>query len=126
MGKDLCFYSVSTDGTIANWTMSKNELNMEIVMHLKLVQHKVKDELDQDLTSSGSAGGCCFDFNSKSQHLFLVGTEEGYIHKCSRAYSGQYLESYDGHHMPVYAVKWNPFHENIFLSCSADWTVKVR
>jgi dynein intermediate chain 1 len=27
--------------------------------------------------------------------------------------------------MAVYAVKWNPFHENIFLSCSADWTVKI-
>jgi dynein intermediate chain 1 len=27
--------------------------------------------------------------------------------------------------MAVYALKWNPFHPRIFLSCSADWTVKV-
>ena len=54
-----------------------------------------------------------------------MGTEEGKIHKCSKAYSGQYLETYEGHHMAVYAVRWNPFHPRIFISCSADWTVKV-
>ena len=27
--------------------------------------------------------------------------------------------------MTVYAVKWNYFHPNVFLSCSADWTVKL-
>jgi dynein intermediate chain 1, axonemal len=25
----------------------------------------------------------------------------------------------------VYAVKWNPYHEDVFLSCSADWTIKM-
>ena len=27
--------------------------------------------------------------------------------------------------MAVYSVRWNPVHPNIFLSASADWTVKV-
>ena len=27
--------------------------------------------------------------------------------------------------MAVYAVKWNPYHSKIFISCSADWTVKI-
>ena len=27
--------------------------------------------------------------------------------------------------MAVYTVKWNKFHPKIFLSCSADWTVKM-
>lgn len=76
-------------------------------------------------TLSGLASGCCFDFNQTQDHLFVVGTEEGSIHKCSKAYSGQYLETYVGHHMAVYAVKWNPFHERIFITCSADWTVKL-
>ena len=38
----------------------------------------------------------------------------------------RYLETYEGHHMAVYAVRWNPFHPRVFISCSADWTVKVR
>merc|ERR1712046_161261 len=81
---------------------------------------------DNDETSlAGLAGGLCFDFNKKSEHLFLVGTEEGRIHKCSKAFSGQYLETYEGHSMAVYTVRWNPFHERIFISASADWTVKL-
>ena len=27
--------------------------------------------------------------------------------------------------MAVYAVRWNHFHPKVFLSCSADWTVKL-
>ena len=56
---------------------------------------------------------------------FLVGTEEGKIHLCSKAYSGQYLQTFDAHNMAVYAVKWNHFHPRVFLSCSADWTVRL-
>ena len=123
LGKELNFYSISSDGRVANWSMSKNELKMEPVMHLKIMNPS-KDEPDE-ASLSGLAAGCCFDFSEKQKHLFVVGTEEGNIHKCSKAYSGQYLETYEGHHMAVYSVKWNPFHENIFISCSADWTVKV-
>ena len=126
MGKDLSFYSISTDGSVLNWTMSKNELIMEPIMLLKLAHATRKNDLlEQETNKTGLAGGCCFDFNKKFENLFLVGTEEGFIHQCSKAYNGQYLETYGGHHMPVYEVKWNPFHERIFLSCSADWTVKL-
>jgi dynein intermediate chain 1, axonemal len=123
LAKELNFYSISSDGRVANWIMSKNELKMEPVMQLKIVS-TAKDDPDES-SLSGLAGGCCFDFNRFSEHLFIVGTEEGKLHKCSKAYSGQYLETYSGHHMAVYAVRWNPFHERCFLSCSADWTVKL-
>jgi dynein intermediate chain 1, axonemal len=67
----------------------------------------------------------CFDFNKQNDQLFLVGTEEGKIHLCSRAYAGQYLETYEGHYLAVYAVKWNTFHPRVFMSCSADWKIKM-
>jgi len=123
MGKELNFYSISSDGCVANWSMSKNELKMELVMQLKLV-NRIKDE-PEEFNLGGLASGCCFDFNQSLVHLFIVGTEEGNIHQCSLAYSGQYLETYEGHHMTVYTVKWNPFHDRVFISCSADWTVKI-
>lgn len=123
LAKELNFFSISSDGQVASWIMSKNELKMEPVMQLKLVTNS-KDDPDE-VNLSGLAGGCCFDFNKYSEHLFIVGTEEGKIHKCSKAYNGQYLETYQGHHMAVYALKWNPFHPRVFLSCSADWTVKI-
>lgn len=126
LAKELNFYSISSDGKVANWIMSKNELKMEPVMMLKLVSAGPGGaEVDEETSLTGLAGGCCFDFNRKSEHLFIVGTEEGKIHKCSKAYSGQYLETYEGHNMAVYAVKWNTYHPRIFLSSSADWTVKM-
>ncbi len=124
IGKELNFYSISSDGAVVNWSLSKNELLMEPVIQLKLDTSLKSDQEESAIT--GLAGGCCFDFSNKQDHLFLVGTEEGNIHKCSKSYSGQYLQTYEGHHMAIYAVKWNPFHEETFISCSADWTIKVR
>ena len=57
----------------------------------------------------GLEAGVCVDFNQHSDHLFIVGTEEGHIHKCSKAYSGQYLQSFAGHDMTVYSLQWNPY-----------------
>jgi dynein intermediate chain 1 len=39
------------------------------------------------------AGGCCFAFNPFQETSFLVGTEEGRIHRCSLDYSGQFLQT---------------------------------
>ena len=32
---------------------------------------------------------------------------------------------HQAHQMAVYNVTWNPFHANVFATCSADWTVKI-
>ena len=69
--------------------------------------------------------GTCFDFDKNQDQLFLVCTEEGSVYKCSKAYTNQFLDTYDAHHMAVYSVHWNSFHPKIFLTCSADWTVKI-
>lgn len=73
----------------------------------------------------GLAGGMCFDFNKTNDSLFLVGTEEGYIHLCNTAFTSQYMETYKDHYLAVYSVKWNEYHPKTFLSCSADWTIKL-
>lgn len=122
--KDINFFSVSSDGRVTNWILNKNELVNEEVMELKMFNTDKKGDVDEDGVV-GLAGGSCFDFNKKSQHLFVVGTEEGSITTYSKAYNSRALESYDGHHMSVYGLKWNPFHPRVFLSCSADWTVKL-
>lgn len=68
----------------------KNDLEPEEVIKLKLVidQDKELVENKKEAFLYGLAGGMCFDFNSQQDHLFLVGTEEGKIHLCSKAYSG--------------------------------------
>nr|KAF6484042.1 dynein axonemal intermediate chain 1 [Rousettus aegyptiacus] len=69
--------------------------------------------------------GTAFDFHKEIDYMFLVGTEEGKIYKCSKSYSSQFLDTYDAHNMAVDAVSWNPYHTKVFMSCSSDWTVKI-
>jgi WD40 repeat protein len=88
--------------------------------------HNETDEnvLDPDVKDS-LASGSCFDFHPTQSHLFIVGTEEGSLHLCSKNFSGQYLETFEGHCMRVNSVRWNGFHDRLFLSCSEDKTVKL-
>ena len=125
LAKNLNFFSVSSDGRVTLWTLAKSELEYADLMQLKLLNSKSKGDEEEDSALLGLAGGCCFDFSKLSEHLFLVGTEEGWIHKCSKAYNSEYLANYAGHYMAVYTVRWNPFHHKVFASCSADWTAKL-
>jgi dynein intermediate chain 1 len=123
LAKNLNFFSISSDGRVTLWTMSKSELQYTDVMELKLsgIANSGPEEGGEETSLVGLAGGTSFDFHSTSEHLFIVGTEEGKIHKCSKAYNSQYLDTYNGHYMSVYAVHWNKFHSRVFLSSSADW-----
>lgn len=87
ISKKYNFYSISSDGRVMNWILMKNKLEPEEVIKLKLTGKNS----DEEATSLiGLAAGLCFDFNKDPEykHIFIVGTEEGKIHKCSRAYSG--------------------------------------
>jgi len=128
----LSFYSISADGRVSTWLLMKDKLESEELMALKLISDGAGaasngggNGEEEDTGLSGLAGGLCFDFHKENQDLFLIGTEEGRIHKCSKSFSGQYLDTYEGHSMAVYTVRWNDFHPNIFISSSADWTVKL-
>ena len=70
-------------------------------------------------------GGTAFDFHVDKDYLYLVGSEEGKLHVCSKAYSSTFLDTYEAHHMAVYRVAWNHYHTQIFITCSADWTIKI-
>ncbi|KAJ3105764.1 cytoplasmic dynein with WD40 domain [Phlyctochytrium planicorne] len=121
------FFSISSDGRVAQWTLLQNELVYTDVIRLRYDKDGAVKDLpaQDDEPLFGLSGGCCFDFHKTIDHLFVVGTEEGRIHKCSKSYSSQYLLSFEGHQMAVYTVRYNPFHGNVFLSASADWTVRL-
>lgn len=73
----------------------------------------------------GSGCGTAFDFHKQKNYLFLVGTEEGKVHVCSKAYTSHFIDSIDAHNMAVYKVSWNHYHPKIYITCSADWNVKI-
>ncbi|KAG8537874.1 hypothetical protein GDO81_023655, partial [Engystomops pustulosus] len=74
---------------------------------------------------SRQAPGMCFDFLPTDPNIYLAGTEEGHIHKCSCSYNEQFLDTYRAHKGPVYKLAWSPFCPDVFLSCSADWCIHL-
>jgi len=50
--------------------------------------------------------GFSCDLYRAAPRSYLVGTEDGAIHKCSRSYP-EYLENYLGHSGPVYRLRWS-------------------
>ncbi|XP_066471926.1 dynein axonemal intermediate chain 1 isoform X1 [Tiliqua scincoides] len=123
MDNNLNFFSVSSDGRIVSWTLVKNELVHTDVIKLLVEGTTMEGPGGLQLQTVGC--GTSFDFHKKIDYLFLVGTEEGKIYKCSKTYSSQFLDIFDAHHMAVDAVSWNPYHGKVFISCSSDWTVKI-
>jgi dynein intermediate chain 1 len=117
------FFSVSSDGRVVSWTIIKSELLFTEIVTLS-IEAPPGDSTDTGVVATLGCG-TCFDFNKQQDHVFLVCTEEGKVHKCSKAYINQFLDTVDAHHMAVYSVCWNTFHPKIYLTCSADWTVKI-
>ncbi|CAO2588279.1 Dynein axonemal intermediate chain 4, partial [Lemmus lemmus] len=121
--------SISADGRISKWIIRKG-LDCHDLMRLRRttvasLKKGVEKEKKGEALISRQAPGMCFAFHPKDTNVYLVGTEEGLIHKCSCSYNEQYLETYRGHKGPVYKVTWNPFCPDVFLSCSADWGVMI-
>ena len=72
---------------------------------------------------SRQAAGLCFDFCPDDATTYVVGTEEGTMHRCSISYTEQYLETFSPHHGPVNRVRFSPKWPQLFLSCSSDWSL---
>eukprot|EP01006_Ploeotia_vitrea_P028956 TRINITY_DN61585_c0_g1_i1.p1 TRINITY_DN61585_c0_g1~~TRINITY_DN61585_c0_g1_i1.p1 ORF type:complete len:854 (+),score=67.85 TRINITY_DN61585_c0_g1_i1:36-2597(+) len=127
-GKDRgeSLISISADGRVTDWSIKKG-LECTNLIRLKRVPNKQQGitEVRGDALLSRQSGGMCVDFNASERMIYIVGTEDGTIHKCSTSYNEQYLQDYAGHAGPVYRCRWSPFCSEIFLTCSADWTAKM-
>ncbi|XP_053549195.1 dynein axonemal intermediate chain 4 [Bombina bombina] len=120
--------SISADGRIIKWNIRKG-LDCIDLMKLKRTDEKISKNYNFEKEKRGEAyisrqaPGMCFDFLPKDSSVYLAGTDEGYIHKCSCSYNEQFLDTYRGHKGPIYKVVWSPFCPDVFLSCSADWCI---
>ncbi|XP_042662508.1 dynein axonemal intermediate chain 4 isoform X2 [Tyto alba] len=126
-GKKERLMCISADGRITEWLIQKR-LDCTDLMKIKRTESKKKKlpgekERKSEALILQQAAGMCFDFHPKDTNFYLAGTEEGHIHKCSCSCNEQFLETYRGHKGPVYKVAWNPFSTDMFLSCSADWSI---
>ena len=106
--------SISSDGKVLEWNLKKG-LAVSTLMVLNR-----GGQGEGWITRV--AAGISFDFVPDDLTSYIVGTEEGSIHRCSVSYNEQYLDTYTGHEGPVYRIKFSPKWPKIFLSCSSDWT----
>uniref|UniRef100_A0A1B0D676 Dynein intermediate chain 2, ciliary n=1 Tax=Phlebotomus papatasi TaxID=29031 RepID=A0A1B0D676_PHLPP len=120
---ELNFYSASTDGRVFNWVLMQNKLAITPIMTLYLDRDLGGCPDGTDIKLKGCA--TCMVFHPTNSEIFLVGTEEGLIFKCSTAYSSKYLMTYQAHYLPIYRIDFNKYNSNIFASCSGDWRIKV-
>ncbi|NWV99915.1 WDR78 protein, partial [Machaerirhynchus nigripectus] len=118
---------ISGDGRVTQWFIQQR-LDCFDLMTIKRTQSGKKKlpgkkERKSEAPISQQAAGMCFDFHPEDTDIFLAGTEEGHIHCCSCSGKEQILGTYRGHKGPVYKVAWNPSSTDMFLSCSADWSI---
>lgn len=57
--------------------------------------------------------------------MYFVGTDEGCIHKCSINNLHHHMDVFLAHNGPVYSMQFSPFCSKIFLTCGADWCVRI-
>nr|XP_041573660.1 dynein intermediate chain 4, axonemal isoform X2 [Taeniopygia guttata] len=118
---------ISGDGRMTQWFIQQR-LDCTDVMKIKRTESGKKNlpggrERKSEGPISRQAAGMCFDFHPEDPDVFLAGTEEGHIYCCSCSGKEQILGTYRGHKGPVYKVAWNPSSTDMFLSCSADWSI---
>ncbi|XP_051481720.1 dynein axonemal intermediate chain 4 [Apus apus] len=126
-GRKERLISISADGRVTQWFVQKR-LDCTDLMKIKRTGSEKRElpsekEWKSETGISHQAAGMCFAFHPKDTDLYLAGTEEGHIHKCSCSGKEQFLETYRGHNGPVYKVTWHPFSTDMFLSCSADRSI---
>uniref|UniRef100_A0A3Q3XBA1 Dynein axonemal intermediate chain 4 n=1 Tax=Mola mola TaxID=94237 RepID=A0A3Q3XBA1_MOLML len=123
--------SAAEDGRISKWFLSNNGLDCTDLMKLRKDIHTKKKTTENkteertEIVLSALTPGLSLDFHPTDSSIYLVGTGEGLIHKCSSSNSQQFLETYWKHFCPVTCVSWSPLSPDVFLSCSSDWTIHL-
>jgi len=126
-------FSASSDGRVTIWTIGREELRHHDVVKLDYIPPPSAAEDGANGSGGetveamvgGVAGATCLAVHPTDPSIFVVGTEDGDIRMCSLAYHTQSLQRFAEHTMAVYTLAWNPHHPDIFLSASADWSVRM-
>lgn len=79
--------------------------------------------LDVPITRHPAA--LCIIWHPRIDHIYLVGTDEGCIHKCSTHYLNQHMEVFRAHTGPVYDMQFSPFMGHLLVSCGADNAIRL-
>jgi len=112
--------SISIDGRVLQWSIKKG-----MCLHpLMTLQRQTIANSESKLPNI--AMGLCIDFPEGGDSLtYVAGSEDGSLFMCSRSYTEQHVSQIKGHAGPVTKIKFSPMDKNIFLTCSADSSIKL-
>lgn len=136
--------SVSADGRVVQWIVGKSiEKIAPDLMHLQRQsgQHREAAFLDgvqqadeaagkrrrhnKEAMLTRQCGGMCFDICPTDTAIYIVGTEDGSVFQCNKSQTENYDLDYLPHAELVYRIRWSPYSTRYFLTCSADWTMRL-
>lgn len=116
---------------------------MHDVLQVALTQQKFMQQAhvlnhNSTIQRTLDLSGTCLSFSCEDKNLFVVGSENGGIYKCSLQTStppsldfheadlqSPIKFSFRPHYGPVYDISCSPFHRNLFLSCATDTTTRM-
>ncbi|XP_012136931.2 dynein axonemal intermediate chain 4 [Megachile rotundata] len=78
-----------------------------------------------DVSFNRSPGALVLRRHPTSTMLYFVASDEGCIYKCSTNYLYQHIHSFLAHDGPVYSMMFSPYCPKIFLTCGADWCIRI-
>lgn len=120
------------DGRINRFTSTKtHDFICSPMMRVSTVEGKLKGLetaktcLKVDVPITRYPAVLCMKWHPTIDHVYLVGTDEGCIHKCSTHYLNQHIDVYRAHAGPVYGMEYSPFMNTLMVSCGADSAIRL-
>ncbi|XP_004930498.3 dynein axonemal intermediate chain 4 [Bombyx mori] len=120
------------DGRINKFTNTKtHDFICSPMMRISTVEGKMKGLeatkacLKVDVPITRYPAALCIKWHPNVEHVYLVGTDEGCIHKCSTHYLNQHIEVFKAHAGPVYGMEYSPFMSSLLVSCGADGAIRL-
>uniref|UniRef100_A0A087XPQ0 Dynein axonemal intermediate chain 4 n=1 Tax=Poecilia formosa TaxID=48698 RepID=A0A087XPQ0_POEFO len=122
--------SVSGDGRITKWLILHNDFNCVDLMILKRSSGGRKQSIGGGQSKTENVllpltTVLCIDFHPDDTGIYVIGTWDGSMHKCSLSNSDHFLDTYCKHPSPVTHIEWSPIYSDVFLSTSSDGTIQL-
>uniref|UniRef100_A0A3B3X3S0 Dynein axonemal intermediate chain 4 n=1 Tax=Poecilia mexicana TaxID=48701 RepID=A0A3B3X3S0_9TELE len=112
--------SVSGDGRITKWLILHNDFNCVGNKPQTDYRLKARECNLYYLSFVLSVQSFCYDTG-----IYVIGTWDGSMHKCSLSNSDHFLDTYCKHPSPVTHIEWSPIYSDVFLSSSSDGTIQL-
>ncbi|XP_050295299.1 dynein axonemal intermediate chain 4-like [Anthonomus grandis grandis] len=124
--------AASDDGRVIFYTIENTKLlQAQQMMRVAKADGKLKGYntmrkcSNLNIPVSRYAGARFIRWHPDDPNIYLVGTNEGVVHKCSTNYLNQHLDLFLAHDGPINDLKYSPFSKKIYATCGDDWHLRI-